>query len=163
MSDALLQRLAESAQPAGSLYHRLVLLVGPEGTGKTRALREFAQQNAIPLVNLNLELSRRLLDVPRARRAMSTPPLLKEVAASVSGGLLVLDNTEILFAPDLQIDPLRALQQLSRDRTVVSAWNGQAEGGRLTYAEPGHPEFRDYPIQDLVLVVLASRPGPTGP
>ena len=64
----------------------------------------------------------------------------------------MLDNTEILFHPDLGHDPLRLLQNLSRNRTVVASWSGTAQDGRLTYAAPGHPEYRRYPLKGLVVV-----------
>ena len=37
---------------------------------------------------------------------------------------MLLDHLEILFDPALEQDPLRLLQGVSRDRTVVAAWPG---------------------------------------
>lgn len=160
MTDPVVERLAVAVSSARSLYHRLVLVVGPVGSGKTAALRQLADSLGLPLVNLNLELSQELLDVPKGERRLAAPRLLKELVERVPGETVLLDNTEILFAPDLQLDPLRALQQLSRDRTVVASWGGLVSSDRLTYAEPSHPEFRDYPAQGLVVVTFhAAHPG----
>ena len=81
----------------------------------------------------------------------------RKMSVNLSGGKVgvteeVLDNTEILFSPELQQYPLRLLQMLSRNRTVVAAWAGKQEGESLTYADPAHPEFKRYPKPDAVIV-----------
>ena len=163
MSDPLAQQLKIACAQLATQYHRLVVLVGPLGTGKTAALRQFAEGQRTPLININLELSRALLDVPRTQRAVAAPRLLKEIVEAVPGDTVVLDNIEMLFAPDLQLDPLRALQQVARDRTVVASWNGRIQAGRLLYAEPSHPEYRDYKADGLVLIVAEGAPDGANP
>jgi midasin (ATPase involved in ribosome maturation) len=51
-------------------YHRLILVVGRHGTGKTRLLKELCRRadGAIPYLNLNLALSQRLLDLTGKER-----------------------------------------------------------------------------------------------
>ena len=66
--------------------------------------------------------------------------------------MVLLDNIEILFDVALKQDPLRLLQNLSRNKTVVVAWNGSASGGQITYATPDHPEYRKYAIGDFLVV-----------
>ena len=160
MNETLAQQLLDASIHVTGLYNRLVLVVGPLGAGKTSALRGFAELQGTPVINVNLEMSRALLEVPRAQRGATAPRLLKEIVEVTAGDAVVLDNIEILFAPDLKLDPLRALRQLSRDRTLVASWNGRVEGGRLLYAEPSHPEYRDYPAQGLTLVL--AKGGPPG-
>jgi hypothetical protein len=55
---------------------------------------------------------------------------------------VLLDNLELLFDISLKLDPLRCLQDLARDKTIVAAWNGTVTAGHLTYATPDHPEYR---------------------
>ena len=62
----LVERLAGEVGRVGSDYYRLVLLVAPVGTGKTAVLRQAAEHLGGRLINLNLELSRRLLDLDLA-------------------------------------------------------------------------------------------------
>ena len=64
-----------------------------------------------------------------------------------------MDNTEILFDLALQQDPLRLLQHASRNRTIVTSWNGTVDDRYLNYADSGHPEYRRYPTGGLVIVV----------
>jgi hypothetical protein len=157
LSDDVIQKLKH----AENLYHRLILVVGPEGKGKTSALQEVASRVKAPLVNINLELSRRLLDLTERQRTLQLQRLLDQVVAQPGGDAVLLDNIEILFEVALKQDPLRLLQGISRNRTVVATWNGSIEDGHLVYAAPHHPEYRRYAVSDL-LVANAERGGLTG-
>ena len=137
---------------AWELYHRLILVVAPGGSGKTATLRAVAAHTGAEMVNLNLELSRRLLDLTVRRRVLELPRALDEILGR-DAPLILLDNTEILFDPALRQDPLRLLQGASRNRTIVASWNGTVDDRYLSYADPGHPEFRRYPTVGLVIVV----------
>ena len=148
--DQIRQRLSGIAD----IYNRLVLLVGPSGSGKTASLRALADAENVPVLNVGSEISRRLLDLTERQRILQLPTLLEEAAAGLPGDLTILDNTEVLFNPVLKQDPLRLLQGLSRDRTVVASWLGDVDGGMLTYAVPEHPEFRRYPSADLLVACL---------
>lgn len=66
------------------------------------------------------------------------------------GDLLLLDNLELLFDPSLQLDPLDVLKRHAHARRVVAVWPGQLRDGRLSYAELGHPEYREYGLNGLV-------------
>ena len=150
LSDNVLARI----DGAKALYHRLILVTAPSGSGKTEALREVAANMGARLVNLNLELSRRMLDLTEPERALRLADLLKEIVGT-DEPLVLLDNIEILFDAALRQDPLRLLQGVSRNRTIVAAWNGTLENGYLTYALPEHPEYRRYSRDargDLVIV-----------
>ena len=134
------------------MYHRLVLVVAPLGAGKTAALREVAQQTGYNYINMNLELSRCMLELTQRQRQLQVSRLLRDVIRTARGQAVLLDNLEILFDTSLKLDPLRCLQDVARDRTVVAAWNGAVTAGHLTYATPDHPEYRQYALEDLVMV-----------
>ncbi len=138
--------LIEKLKHAENLYHRLVLVVGPEGQGKTSALQVVAKRIDAPLININLELSRRMLDLTERQRALQVQRLLDQIAAEPESDVILLDNVEILSDVALQQDPLRLLQGLSRSRVVAATWNGSIENDHLIYAAPHHPEYRRYPV-----------------
>lgn len=127
-------------------------MVGPPRSGKTTALRRLAKERGWSLVNVNLRLSQRLLGFTSRRRPHVVQGLLDEVVGEQRSQTLLLDNTEMLFNPELQLDPLRLLQQLSRNRSVVASWAGGYDGERLTYAVPGHVEYKRYSTPDAVIV-----------
>ncbi len=152
MTHSLSEAVNEKIEHARRLYHRLVLLVGEQGAGKTGALKEVAECTGATLVNVNLELSRRLLDLAERQRSRHVQHLLEEIAAGTGSAVVLLDNIELLFEDSLRQDPLRLLQHLSRRRTVVAAWNGSIEDGSIRYSEPGHPEYRHYPMEGILTV-----------
>ena len=148
LSEDVIEKIGE----AGTLYYRLALVVGAAGAGKTGALREVAAHLGAPLVNVNLELSRRLLDLTGRQRPLQVRRLLDEIAAGSGSDVVLLDNLELLFDAALRQDPLRLLQGLSRRRTVAAAWNGSIEGNHVRYDVPGHPEYRRYPLDGVLAV-----------
>ena len=152
MTRPLSERVIERIGRAANLYHRLVLVVGAAGSGKTGALREAAAHTGAPLVNVNLELSRRLLDLTGRQRALRMQSLLDRIAAEAGGDVVLLDNIELLFDPALRQDPLRLLRSLSRHRTVAASWNGSVEDGHVRYAAPGHPEYRRRRLDGVLAV-----------
>jgi ATPase family associated with various cellular activities (AAA) len=137
---------------AAMLYHRLILVVAPSGAGKTKALQEVAKRAGVRCINVNLELSRQLLDFTERQRALQVSRVLSDIVGKHDEQVVLLDNMEVLFDVSLKQDPLRCLQGLSRHRTVVAAWNGTIEHGYLIYAAPDHPEYRRYPAGDLLVV-----------
>ncbi|ABK52584.1 conserved hypothetical protein [Acidothermus cellulolyticus 11B] len=155
MAEPLADQVLREVDRARELYHRLILMVGPSGSGKTHALQQVSASTSAPLVNVNLELSRRMLDLTERQRALQAPRLLGEIVGEATGELVLLDNIEILFDVHLKQDPLRLLQGLSRNKTVVAAWNGSIVDGHMTYAVPDHPEYRRYPIRDFLVVSLS--------
>jgi hypothetical protein len=157
MAEPLAEMVMRRIDEAVSLYHRLIIVVAPAGAGKTAALRDVHQRRGAPLVNVNLELSRRMLDLTERQRALQLPRLLSEVVNATDADVILLDNIEVLFDVSLKQDPLRLLQGLSRNKTVVAAWSGTIDGEHLVYATPEHPEYRRYSSRDVLVV----QPEPT--
>jgi hypothetical protein len=152
MAEPLADRVIKRIGQAAELYHRLVMLVAPAGSGKTAALQDVHERTMAPLVNVNLELSRRMLDLTERQRALQLPRLLAEIVGASAADVVLLDNVEVLFDVSLKQDPLRLLQGLSRNKTVVAAWSGSIDGKHMVYATPDHPEYKRYPLQDFLVV-----------
>ena len=152
MAEPLADQIMTKFEKTAELYHRLLLVVAPAGAGKTSALQEVRERTGATLVNVNLELSRRMLELTERQRALNLQRLLQEILANGSDEMILLDNIEVIFHVDLKQDPLRLLQRLSRTKTMVVAWNGTIAENSLIYATPDHPEYRRYQIRELVVV-----------
>ena len=139
MKPALVEQVLAAVDSAASAYHRLVILAGQPGTGKTAALVGAANKRAWPRININLELSERLLEFTQRKRALRAARVLSDLVDETGAEVVLLDNIEVLFSTELKQDPLRLLQSLSRNRTIVAAWPGVLDGEQLLYAEPSHP------------------------
>jgi hypothetical protein len=95
-----------------------------------------------------------MVELTTAQRARQADRLMAELIGLHATAVVILDNLEILFDPALKLDPLRLLQGMSRNRTIVAAWNGAYIEGSLTYAKPDHPEYRSYREIDAITVPL---------
>lgn len=153
-SNPVLDRLERLVAEVGDLQSKLVLLVGTGG--KTRLLRQLAQRPNVAPLNVGATLGHRLAATIAAERGFSTNELLREVTDSTRGNTpLLLDNLEVLFEPSLKINPLDLLKRLAHSRRVVAVWPGELRDDRLVYARMGHPEYRDY-TRDGVVVFEAT-------
>jgi hypothetical protein len=148
----LSSRIEEVLPTPNDTYYRLILAVGPVRGGKTAALAELAAHHNWPRLNVNLRMSEKLLDLTHRQRAVRVASILDDILREETSEVVILDNIELLFAAELAQDPLRLLQSLSRNRTIVAAWPGTFDGKTLTYAEPGHPEARRYSTPQAVIV-----------
>ena len=131
--------------------HRLALLTGSQGA---RVAIENVQR-IVPgcmVLNLGLALSRRLLDISSHQRPAQAPILLADLLADQEPTMLY--DIELLFDPILQLEPLRALKAASRSRTLLVLWPGASEDEGLTYAKPGHPEYKRYGPADLMNILV---------
>ncbi len=154
MAVSLTDQIVEKIEGAAELYHRLLLVVGLTGGGKTTAFRNVGERLELPMINVNLELSCGMLELTERQRALKLPELLRKTVNATNGDAVLLDNIEILFDISLRQDPLQLLQQLSRNTTVIAAWNGSITNDHITYAEPDHPEYRRYTVHDLLVAKL---------
>lgn len=158
MSERIQAELINVLKTTERMYYRLILLVGPSKSGKTPVLQNLASDLHYPVINLNAELSEKMLDMTTKQRTLNIPKLLEQIFTP-AGNTVLLDNIELICDVQLQQDPLRLLQQLSRNRTIVAAWNGAVCDGKLTYAEFGHPEYRSYDTKDLVVAETTDEHG----
>ncbi|HPB88283.1 MAG TPA: BREX-3 system P-loop-containing protein BrxF [Thermotogota bacterium] len=147
LADKIILRIGEASE----LYYRLILLVAPIGAGKTAALQDVHERLVVPLINVNLELSRRMLHLTELQRALQLPHLLAEIVGAFATEVVLLDNIEILFDISLKQDSVRLLKGLSRSKTVVAAWSGSVDGDHIVYAIPNHPEYRRDFIRDFLV------------
>jgi len=158
----VVQQLEQAIHQVASQYYRLVILVGMPASGKTTALQSLARKLGCQLVNVNLELSKKMLELTRTQRSRQAERLLREVIAAVPGDVVLLDNLEILFDTALELQPFRLLQVINRNRTIVASWNGSFQSGTLIYAEPGHPEFQQIKQPEAVVITVGKAPTTKG-
>jgi len=137
-------------------YHRLVLLVGIAGSGKTSALHAIHSRVNVPIHNVGVVLSKNMLELSAKERATRLSRLLAEATNSLPSDVVLLDNIELLFHPALQANPLELLKTLSKAKIVVASWPGQVEGNHLIYAKSGHPEHERYDIGELLIVEMGA-------
>ena len=132
------------------LYHRLILVVG-DGDACLNIINEVAESHKKKPININLELSEKLLQFNNKRRQLKLQSLMADLIKNEKE-LILLTNTELLFDTSLQQDPLKLLQSVSRNITVIACWDGEVNNTKLVYAVPNHSEYREYSSNDVVFI-----------
>ncbi|MBA3923416.1 MAG: BREX-3 system P-loop-containing protein BrxF [Nostocaceae cyanobacterium] len=133
-------------------YYRLIVV--PVQSTTRINFRQVAESTNSRYINVNLELSGLLLELTQKQRSLKAEGLLKQIIGNTDNEVIFLEHLEILFDASLQLDPLRCLQKLARDRTIVVVWSGDMENNHLIYASAEHPEYKSYPIDGFLVVKL---------
>ncbi len=155
MNDFGFPELIELVRRVQTQYHKLLVIVAPSGSGKTRLLFQVATQLQQPVINLSLLLSQRLLSQTRRQRALKAEEFAIEVVDEHLQSGLCLDHTELLFDSSLRLNPLTFLQDISRNRLIVASWNGALTAGELRFAYAGHPDFFSQTVSGYPVVSVA--------
>jgi len=144
----------ETLETAAASYYKLVLVVGPMGSGKTQIMKEIATYN-FHYLNFAEEFSRKMLSRPVNSRAAEAEQVAIDLIESQGSKHLAIDNTEVLFECPMKLNPLALLKRLSLEHVVVATWNGHFDDSKLTYGQPGHPAFQEfrYTEQDTFIIV----------
>ena len=91
------------------------IVVGKSGSGKTSLLRRISKELHFPLISLGLELSRRLLSLTNKQRKLMAAEIIEEILDEQDAPILVIDNTEVIFDPNLKLNPSGLLKNISRN------------------------------------------------
>lgn len=154
MNDLSFAQLLDTIRGTKGAYYKLTVLTGGANSGKTRLLRQVAAQLNLPIINLSLLLSQRLLSQNRRQRALNAEDVAIEVIDEHLKDGLCLDDTELLFDTTLRLNPLGFLQDVSRNRFIVTTWNGSIAGGELCYGHTGHPDYFCQPFNGYPVVAV---------
>ena len=144
--DTGIELKVQSALLAG---RQLIVVVLPDRDKSRAASGYLAQALEYPLVRLGLALSRRLIEVLPRRRPAEVLVAVRQIVEAQKSGVVVLDTIEVLFDQQLRQDPLGLLANVARNTRLVVMWPGAADGGNLSYAQPGHVEYRHYAQAEL--------------
>lgn len=88
--------------------------------------------------------------------ALDEPPDPSTVADILSGERVLVD-LDVLFAPQLELDPIALLHDLGRRvRGLIAVWPGNVVGCRATYSTPERFDWYDSVLTDTL--VLRARP-----
>lgn len=133
-------------------FYHLLLVVGPTDNGQKNILSHIAKKIDSPLININLEVSRRLLEMPKKQWPIKAARVVESIIEDKNKSTSILKNIELLFDEALKIDPLRLLKRIARNHTLVVGWCGKIDGKYLTYAGPGHRDYKKYTTKDLTIL-----------
>ena len=152
-------RVIEAIRIVASDRHKLVILLGDYGTGKTAILKDVAPEVGGEYVNLNLRVAERLLALPRRQYddGVTVHRLIDELCDELSpdGRPLLVDNVELLFSPELgKINPVDTFKRISRQRPVVLALPARRQGAHAEYSLLGREDYMRIPLEDYTVIEM---------
>lgn len=118
--------------------HKLLLIIGQPGSGKSKLVRNYSQETGIPIVNLDTIFA----NTPSEQLMHE----MKNFLSTYHQKVLILDNKKILYAKNSQIDLLAFLKEISEDIIVVATWNGKIEDGQVFHFRENAPEDLIYSV-----------------
>jgi ATP-dependent helicase/nuclease subunit A len=133
-------------------YYRLIIV--PVQNNYQIDFQRIADSNNHRYINVNLALSKLLLELTQKQRSLKAERLLQGIIRNTNNEIIFLEHLEILFDTSLQLEPLRCLQKLARNCTIVAVWSGNIENNHLIYAEREHPEYKSYPVDGFLVLNL---------
>jgi len=141
-----MSELSQAISSAKKYHSQLVAVVGESAS---QLLQHVSVSDNLPAMNLSLELSERLVNIPRQDRAKSVSCIFSALLDAHQTEVLLLDHIEILFDKTLSIDPLKLLQNNAKNSTLVVAWPGQKSASSLA-----NERSTAYPPRDFYLYFI---------
>ena len=159
MSEAIVKKVLETVTGVAHDRHKLVILLGIFGSGKTKILKQIEAESDAVYINLNLELSERFLQMPASKVSdgVSVHALIDDICDKFSQGgkTLLIDNVELLFSPELsKINPVDTFKRISRQRPVVLALPAVRQGNLAIYSTPNSADYFPIPLEDFVFIEI---------
>ncbi|MBO8173527.1 MAG: BREX-3 system P-loop-containing protein BrxF [Bacillaceae bacterium] len=131
--------------------HRLLLLVSEDQRKLYQVLNDVASKHQIPILNMNLSLSEELINVPVDRRPRKVGEIVEKILRHQKKDLVIISHIELLFDHSLHLNPIKLFEELSKTKTLIVGWNGKYENNVLSYADPGHSDYRSYYDCDAII------------
>ncbi|MGZ3644128.1 MAG: BREX-3 system P-loop-containing protein BrxF [Ktedonobacteraceae bacterium] len=130
-------------------YYPCCLLVSRDVAVLAQAVVEVKRLYPWQVISMDDVVSEQLLPLPVKARAAQVGRLINLAFRTYESGPLLVIDTDVLFEPSLQLDPLLLFQHASRQLPLVVTWSGSFEQGRLNYAVPEHAHYRLWRSPDL--------------
>lgn len=115
------------------------------------------------IAELEHELNTTCCSVGATLARLSEPPSVQEIEQLFRPTPFLVD-IEILFAPELAVDPLALLRRLSRiSGPKLALWPGSLAAGRARFSEMQRPDHYDRPLEDVLILRPLPRTFPDEP
>lgn len=148
---AAIEELLACVDGAKDKAHRLVVVTGNPGSGKSQVLREASAKKKWDYIDCRTLITEEIIELLPAMRAAKAPGIISSVLESFDADVFLLDRVQTFFTPVLQLNPLELLRSLSEKYTLVIAWPGYYNEGNLFFERAGESEPLKFDAGDLIV------------
>ena len=131
-------------------HYDCLILVHPQNQVLDETIKQ-VNEGGFVTVELSMELSKLLMTVPMTERTRFTDKWVLEYLTSLQPGPVICAHPDLLFEPQLNVDPLALFRQVARITRLVILWLGDFSKEALYYAAPGHQHYRTWRTSDLLI------------
>ena len=164
--EAIAVMISDAVTQASFGSQRLIIVSGADWQTIDAVFGSLRRAHDWDVVDVGQQLCERLVGVPSSLLAIRAPKILDDLCSQPGSPVVMLRRLEFCFLRDLQMDPVRQLSTLARNRTIVAHWSGNhvpplpgQVTGSLTYAEPTHAEWHTAPAPTTGLIALRPASG----
>ena len=137
-----------------SAHQRCLLLVHPEIGTLEKAAAELEEAYGLPRLHVGGQLAAALLSEPPSQRPRLAQRWMEDRLSQMAPGPVLCTEIDLLFHPDLKLDPLVLLRHASRVTRVVATWPGSYVDDVLSYAVPEHAHYRVFRQPEALILAL---------
>jgi hypothetical protein len=132
---------------------KLLIIIGGPGSGKSRLIRELTYQEGWKIVDAKELFDDEFLEVPRADRPEKAISLISAAIHRLNARVVMIDNVGFLFAPILNLNPVKMLKQLSCECPLIVSWRGHIEKDTLYFEHNGDPKYAKFKVENMNHVI----------
>lgn len=111
----------------------VIFVIGKPGSGKSKIMREAAEDKKWEYLDCRMLISEEFLTVPQNGRNDKAPEIMGAILDSYNSEVIMLDRLQTLFVPVFHLDVGSLLKKLSEKKVIVAAWPGYEKDGQLCY------------------------------
>lgn len=137
-----------------SAHQGCLLLVHPDIGTLEKAAAELEEAYRWPRLSVSGQLAAALLSEPPSQRPRLAQRWMEDRLSQMAHGPVLCTEIDLLFHPDLKLDPLMLLRHASRITKIVATWPGSFVHDVLSYAVPEHARYRVFRRPGVLVQVL---------
>ena len=125
------EELVQQVESLEGAEHKLLVVTGKPGSGKSKVLRAAADEKNWDYVDCRLLITEEFLELLPAERQEKAAEMIGDILAGYNSSVILLDRVQTFFVPVFHIDVTTLLQKLSERFTLIVAWPGYFDKGLL--------------------------------
>lgn len=126
---------------------RILFIVGGPGSGKSKLIRELAEQDGWKYIEAKELIDDEFLEIARDLRPDMAKDVMCKALKACGSDVILLDNVNVLFAPILNLKPIELLKTVSTMYPIVVGWRGRFDGDNLFLEHNNNPNYFSFKVE----------------
>jgi chromosomal replication initiation ATPase DnaA len=148
-------RLLRAIKGASNDHFKLIIISGGFNTGKTQLLKKVSDEFNYLYLNLNLILSKKLLQIKEDSYITHSQDVIKEIFDEINERILLIDNIELLFSKEVaSLNPVEVFKNLARDKIIVLSLPGKFKGDKIEYSTMDRNDYKSMDVSGLTVIQM---------